>query len=97
VPELRRADLARLARFGPAMVTETVGVYAATWRRARGRGAPSGFRMLPTDVEGGGWRSARRSGVVTALLSFTPDTIVVDIDAETGSAKVHNFVARGGG
>ncbi len=94
VPQFRWGDLARIARFGPELITQTGGVYAATWRRVRGRGQPSGFRTVDTGVGGGGWRSARRSGVVAALLSFTPDTIVVDIDAETGVATVHDFVAR---
>ena len=32
-----------------------------------------------------------------ALLSFAPETIVVDIDAEGGIATVHDFVARSPG
>ncbi len=96
VPQFRRGDLMRIAAFAPQMVTQTAGVYAATWRCVRGRGKPSGLRMVATDVGGGGWRSARRSGVVAALLSFTPDTIVIEIDAETGVATVHDFVAQTG-
>ncbi len=94
VPQLRRGDLARVARLGPEVCRQTVGIYAATWRRVRGLGPPGGFRTVATDVGGGGWRSARRGAVVGALLSFTPDTIVVDIDTDTGVATVHDFVAR---
>ncbi len=97
LPVLRRADLATVARFAPQLVAQSLGVYAATWRRVRGHGAPSGVRTVPTDVAGGGWPAARRSGVVGALLSFTPDTIVVDIDAETGVATVHDFVEKPSG
>lgn len=94
VPQFHRSDLATIAGLGPRLVAETIAVYAATWRRVRGHGGCSGFRTLATDAGGGGWRSARRSGVVAALLSFTPDTVVVDIDAQTGVATVHDFVAR---
>lgn len=97
VPQFRLGDLRRVAHLGPQLLTQTVGLYAATWRRVRGDGEPSGFRTTATDAGGGGWRSARRSGVEAALLSFTPDTIVVDIDAETGVATVHDFVIREGG
>jgi len=98
VPQFHRGDLARIGVLGPQLITQTAGIYVATWRRARGCGDSSGFRTVATDAGGGGWRSARRSGVVAALLSFTPDTIVVEIDAETGLATVHDFVAaRAGG
>ena len=61
---------------------------------ARGYGPPGGVRSVATDVRGGGWPAARRSGLVGGLLSFTPNTIVIDIDAETGVATVHDFVER---
>ncbi len=94
VPSFRRSDLGVLVRLGPRLCRQTVGVYAATWRRARGYGPPGGVRTVATDVRGGGWPAARRSGVVGGLLSFTPDTIVIDIDAETGVATVHDFVEK---
>ncbi len=94
VPQFRAKDLRRVALLGPQLVTETVGIYAATWRRVRGRGAPGGYRRVATDAVGGGWRSARRNGVEVALLSFTPASIVVELDAETGVATVHDFVVH---
>jgi multisubunit Na+/H+ antiporter MnhE subunit len=94
VPQFRWGDARIVARFGPQLVTQTIGVYATTWRRARGRGGSSGTRVAQTNVGGGGWRSARRSGVVVALLSFTPDSIVIDLDADSGEATVHDFVVR---
>ena len=96
-PSFRRSDLGALARLGPQLLRQTVGVYVATWQRARGYGPASGVRFVATDVSGGGWPAARRSGVVGALLSFTPDTIVIEIDADTGVATVHDFVARPNG
>ena len=83
-----------LVRLGPQLCRQTVSVYVATWQRARGYGPPGGVRSVATDVSGGGWPAARRSGLVGGLLSFTPNTIVIDIDAETGVATVHDFVAR---
>jgi hypothetical protein len=97
VPSFRRSDLGALARLGPQLCRQTVGVYAATWRRVRGYGPAGGIRFVATDVGGGGWPAARRSGVVGGLLSFTPDTIVIEIDAETGVATVHDFVERPSG
>jgi hypothetical protein len=94
VPSFRRSDVAALVRVGPQLCRETVDVYVATWRRARGHGPPGGVRRVATDVGGGGWPAARRSGLVGGVLSFTPNTIVIDIDAETGVATVHDFVQR---
>jgi hypothetical protein len=95
IPQFRFADIKRIVGFGPQLATQTIGIYAATWRRVRCGQGSSGMRTVTTDVGGGGWRAARRSAVVGALLSFTPDTIVIDIDAETGLATVHDFVAEG--
>jgi hypothetical protein len=92
VPSFHRSDLGVLFRLGPQLCRETAGVYLATWRRAWGYGPPGGTRTVATDVRGGGWPAARRSGMVGGLLSFTPNTIVIDIDAETGVAIVHDFV-----
>ena len=94
VPQLRRSDVVEVARLGPALCCQTIGVYRAAWRRVRGLGPPGGFRTVATDVGGGGWSAARRSAIVGALLSVTPNTIVVDIDAQSGVATVHDFVAR---
>ncbi len=94
VPSFRRSDVVAILRLGPQLCRQTVSVYVATWRRARGYGPPSGVRRVATDVTGGGWPAARRSGLVGSLLSFTPNTIVIDIDAETGVATVHDFVTK---
>ena len=91
------AIMVEVVRLGPALCRQTIGVYRAAWRRARGFGPPGGFRTVATDVGGGGWNAARRSAIVGALLSVTPDTIVVDIDADSGVATVHDFVARPSG
>lgn len=95
VPRVRRRDLVQLARLLPELVTGTVAVYVATWRRVRHGGPAGGYRTIATDADGGGWAAARRSSVVTYLTSFTPESIVVDVDEDTGQATIHDFVARG--
>lgn len=94
VPSFRRSDVGAIVRLGPQLCRQTVGIYVATWRRVRGYGPPGGVRTIATDVRGGGWPAARRSGLVGGLLSFTPNTIVIDIEAETGVATVHDFVEK---
>jgi multisubunit Na+/H+ antiporter MnhE subunit len=51
---------------------------------------------VPVQVEGDlhGWPAARREAVLTALLSAAPNTVVVDIDMEAGTALVHQLVER---
>lgn len=95
VPRVHLADLAALARLLPELVTGAVAVFAVTWRRARHGEPPSGYRTVDTDAAGGGWRAARRSSVVTYLTSFTPESILVDLDEDTGAATIHDFLARG--
>ena len=97
IPQLRWGDVRTLVALGPKMVTESIAVFAATWSRVRGRGSPSRTRTVTTDVGGGGWQAARRSGVVAALLSAAPATVVIDIDAESGEALVHDFGRGRGG
>jgi multisubunit Na+/H+ antiporter MnhE subunit len=40
-----------------------------------------------------GWPAARREAVLTALLSAAPNTVVVDIDMEAGTALVHQLIS----
>jgi multisubunit Na+/H+ antiporter MnhE subunit len=48
---------------------------------------------VPVDVgpDVRGWPAARREAVLTALMSAAPNTIVVDIDMEAGTALVHQL------
>ncbi|MGH9171643.1 MAG: Na+/H+ antiporter subunit E [Acidimicrobiales bacterium] len=94
LPSFHRGDLRLFAGLLPRMFTETVEVYVQTARRARHGGQPSRLRTVATDAQGGGWRGARRSAVIGAVLSATPNTVLVDIDAG-GMATVHEFVVRG--
>jgi multisubunit Na+/H+ antiporter MnhE subunit len=46
---------------------------------------------LGTDA--GGWPAARREAVLTALMSAAPNTIVIDIDTDAGTALVHRLAS----
>jgi multisubunit Na+/H+ antiporter MnhE subunit len=94
VPSVRVADLRMLAAVPWQVVAETGQVFALAARKASGRPvAPGALRTVPldagTDVRG--WPAARREAVLTGLLSAAPNTVVVDIDMEAGTALVHQL------
>ncbi len=94
VASVRVADLRTLAALPWQLVAETGQVFALAARKASGRpAAPGALRTVPVDVgtDVRGWPAARREAVLTALLSAAPNTIVVDIDMEAGTALVHRL------
>ena len=94
VPSVRAADLRTLAAVPWQVVVETGQVFALAARKAAGRPtAPGALRTVPVDVgtDVRGWPAARREAVLTALLSAAPNTVVVDIDMEAGTALVHQL------
>jgi multisubunit Na+/H+ antiporter MnhE subunit len=93
-PSVRAADLRTLAAVPWQVVAETGQVFALAARKAAGRPvAPGALRTVPVDVgtDVRGWPAARREAVLTALMSAAPNTIVVDIDTEAGTALVHQL------
>jgi multisubunit Na+/H+ antiporter MnhE subunit len=94
VPSVRSADLRTLAAVPWQVVVETGQVFALAARKASGRPAvPGALRTVPLDAgpDVRGWPAARRGAVLTALLSAAPNTLVVDIDMEGGTALVHQL------
>jgi multisubunit Na+/H+ antiporter MnhE subunit len=94
VPSVRSADLRTLAGVPWQVVLETGQVFALAARKASGRAtAPGALYTVPLDAgpDLSGWRAARREAVLTALLSAAPNTVVVDIDMEAGTALVHQL------
>ena len=94
VPSARIADLRTLAGVPWQVVAETGQVFALAARKAAGRPvAPGALCTVPVDVgpDVRGWPAARREAVLTALMSAAPNTIVVDIDMEAGTALVHQL------
>jgi multisubunit Na+/H+ antiporter MnhE subunit len=95
VPSVRAADLRTLAAVPWQVVAETGQVFALAARKAVGRPvAPGALCTVPLDAgpDASGWPAARREAVLTALLSAAPNTVVVDIDMEAGTALVHQLV-----
>ena len=98
VPSVRAADLRTLAAVPWQVVVETGQVFALAARKASGRPtAPGELRTVPLDAgpDVRGWPAARREAVLTALLSAAPNTVVVDIDMEAGTALVHQLISAG--
>ena len=94
VPSVRAADLRTLTAVPWQVVVQTGQVFVLAARQASGRPAPAGvLRTMPVDVgtDVRGWPAARREAVLTALLSAAPNTVVVDIDMEAGTALVHQL------
>jgi multisubunit Na+/H+ antiporter MnhE subunit len=95
VPGLRAADLRTLVALPGRVVAESGQVFALAARKAAGRPVrPGVLRTVPVDAgpDARGWPAARREAVLTALLSAAPNTVVVDIDMEAGTALVHQLV-----
>ena len=98
VPSVRAADLRTLAAVPWQVVVETGQVFALAARKASGHpAAPGALRTVPLDAgpDVRGWPAARREAVLTALLSAAPNTVVVDIDMEAGTALVHQLISAG--
>jgi multisubunit Na+/H+ antiporter MnhE subunit len=78
---------ARLAR-------DTIMVFAALWRLlARGERPQSVFRSEPVRPGGLGAEATTRRVLLMGGRSFTPNTFVLGIDADTGLMVVHDLVA----
>jgi len=97
VPVLRAADARALAAVPWQVVAESGQVLALAARRLTGRPtAPGALRTVPLEVEANlrGWPAARREATLTAVLSAAPNTVVIDIDTDAGTALVHRLVER---
>src|ERR1700722_11458924 len=96
VPSVRAADLRTLMAVPWQVLAETGQVFALAARKASGRPvAPGALCTVPLDAgpDARGWPAARREAVLTALLSAAPNTVVVDIDMEAGTALVHQLIS----
>jgi multisubunit Na+/H+ antiporter MnhE subunit len=94
VPGVRAADLRTLAAVPWQVVVETGQVFAIAARTVAGRPVtPGALCTVPLDTEPDlrGWSAARREAVLTALLSASPNRVVLNIDMEAGTALVHQL------
>ncbi|MGH9306315.1 MAG: hypothetical protein ACRD0I_05445 [Acidimicrobiales bacterium] len=94
LPSLRLADATMLLELPRQVVVETIQVFGAVWRKLTGAEVSGSWSTVEvvTGTEVGGWRAARRDAVLTAIMSATPNSIVVDLDAQAGTALVHRLV-----
>jgi multisubunit Na+/H+ antiporter MnhE subunit len=79
------------------VVTDTVAVYLALWRKlTRGEDPPGGFAEVPVDPGEDGPDGVVRRALIIGGRSFTPNAFVLDIDAERRVMVVHQLVTRDG-
>jgi multisubunit Na+/H+ antiporter MnhE subunit len=94
LPGFRWTDVGMLVALPGQLVVETWRVFVAAARKLAGKDVAGSWSTVAVDTgtESGGWRAARRDAVLTALMSASPNTIVVDIDADAGTALIHRMV-----
>jgi multisubunit Na+/H+ antiporter MnhE subunit len=68
----------------------------ALWRHCRGHHVRGVFRVVPFPSEADDARSAGRRALVTALVSATPNTVVVGVEGGEGEMLVHQLVPEPG-
>jgi multisubunit Na+/H+ antiporter MnhE subunit len=98
LPSFTRRDLALVASLPKKVVVETAQVFAMAARKPfEAGGAVGTWSTVPVDTpptaaDGtGGWRAARRDAVLSALMSASPRTIVVEIDTGARTALIHSL------
>lgn len=98
LPGFRWTDVGMLVALPGQLVVETWQVFVAAARKLAGKEMAGSWSTVAvdTDTESGGWRAARRDAVLTVLMSASPNTIVVDIDADAGTALIHRMVRSTG-
>ena len=69
---------------------------AALWRHCTGRPVRGVFRVVPFPSDADDARTAGRRALVTALLSATPNTLVVGVEGGEGEMLVHQLVPEPG-
>ena len=80
------------------VVTDTVTVYAALWRRiVRGEQPDSGFVTEPARYGDEGAEDITRRVLLIGGRSLAPNTFALGIDAETDTMVLHQLVIKHGG
>lgn len=100
LPSFRWSDVKMLVALPRQLVVETWQVFAAAAAKVAGKNGPIGTWSTAEVLAGtqlGGWRAARRDAVLTAIMSASPNTIVVDVDADAGTALIHRLISEDSG
>lgn len=89
-----RADwLAPAATLPRQLVRDMRVLLVVLWRRlAKGEQPPSRFALVPVDPGGDRPEGAVRRALLTAGLSVTPNTFVLDVDRQRRALVVHQLV-----
>ena len=69
---------------------------AALWRDCTGHPVRGVFRVVPFPSEADDARSAGRRALVTALVSVSPNTLVVGVEGGGGELLIHQLVPEPG-
>lgn len=89
----RVGEAAGIHRLLWTTITDTALIFRALWDDLRGKKPIRGaFRALPFDQQGDDPRSAAHRAIVAFRVTFTPNTYVVDFDADDERVLVHQFV-----
>jgi multisubunit Na+/H+ antiporter MnhE subunit len=92
---LRPSWLLPALRLPAQVVTDTVTVYRALWRKlVRGENPPAGFAEEPVEPGEDGPAGTARRTLLIGGRSLAPNTFALGIDAERGIMVVHRLVAR---
>jgi multisubunit Na+/H+ antiporter MnhE subunit len=67
-----------------------------TWALVARRGRPGRFRTVPFPGRGGGPATRGRRAFIAFAVTLSPNSYVVDVDEEQGTAFVHELVPRAG-
>jgi multisubunit Na+/H+ antiporter MnhE subunit len=73
------------------LLLDTLAVFAVLVRTLLGHRPPGRYLALPAPVRANDRRTGARRVLLTLLVSFTPDTIVVAFDQEEGFVLVHRL------
>jgi multisubunit Na+/H+ antiporter MnhE subunit len=68
----------------------------ALWRQLTGHPVRGAFRVVPFPGEADDARSAARRALATAVVSVTPNTVVVGVERDEGHMLVHQLVPEPG-
>ncbi|HEX7992405.1 MAG TPA: Na+/H+ antiporter subunit E [Streptosporangiaceae bacterium] len=93
---VRAAWLAGALRLPRQVLTETVIVFTALWRRlARGEQPPSGFVAEPVEYGPDTAQGVMRRALIVGARSLAPNTFVLGIDRDHNLMIMHKLVVDG--
>jgi multisubunit Na+/H+ antiporter MnhE subunit len=93
---MRASWLRDLGQLPWQVVRDSWVLAVALWRHCTGHPVRGVFRVVPFPTEADDAYSAGRRALVTALVSATPNTVVVGVEGGEGEMLVHQLVPEPG-